>query len=256
MKVLLELPPLPIRLMIPLKLRGSKPGTETGQKTMVYLIEKLWSSISKFTIIQKNNIQKWGLFTAFTSQNRYISKFMTKQMRMWPRKNIEFRNKVGFSMDWFCLDFPWTSTGSKKTQNSWRFMYFHNGKFHLIDDFPSELNLHLWGISMDFPGCHVWWHCSGWSKKGWLYQLDYPFPKNVYPIDHHLWLVTYPIIICYLYINFLDDQPLGPSGVNRRGPKAPPSNISRQANINWYTIYQAPFEGCFILGEWGYIDPH
>ena len=41
MKVLLELPPLPIRLMIPLKLRGSKPGTETGQKTMVYLIEKL-----------------------------------------------------------------------------------------------------------------------------------------------------------------------------------------------------------------------
>lgn len=53
MKVLLELPPLPIRLMIPLKLRGSKPGTETGQKTMVYLIEKLWSSISKFTIIQK-----------------------------------------------------------------------------------------------------------------------------------------------------------------------------------------------------------
>ena len=116
MKVLLELPPLPIRLMIPLKLRGSKPGTETGQKTMVYLIEKLWPSISKFTIIQKNNIQKWWLFTAFTSQNRYISKFMTKQMRMWPRKNIEFRNKVGFSMDWFCLDFPWTSTGSKKPQ--------------------------------------------------------------------------------------------------------------------------------------------
>ena len=106
MKVLLELPPLPIRLMIPLKLRGSKPGTETGQKTMVYLIEKLWSSISKFTIIQKNNIQKWGLFTAFTSQNRYISKFMTKQMRMWPRKNIEIQEQSGIFNGLVLFGFP------------------------------------------------------------------------------------------------------------------------------------------------------